>query len=382
MDELLESDILQNSFLSKLSDQHLKQILNGSEKKSYRKGQTVVRQGGVADSFFLVLSGNLQVLSSASGKKKQAIATLSKGDTLGESSLFSGKVRSATVVASEDVSMLRIPLDVVNATLQNKDERGDFYYSISQDYFARQNSMNAKLTESYDKLKELSFNFCTIVGYLAVYSYAIALYGSFGLRAVNVPVASFLFALFGSGYLMYIYHGMSDKKKNQYRFGFTGIGRAMFESVIVLVVMLAVALVVKFSYLTWVLNVNQVTLFSPDKNAVQLGVLPNPAIHFGAYAFLLLVTCVSGFCQQLLIIAGIQIPLRSIFSFKFSELVCVLLPSLIYYSMFSYYGVTFPAIGFFSGCVWCALFLRHKTILPVCLCQGLFFTLLFYSIGV
>ena len=55
---------------------------------------------------------------------------------------------------------------------------------------------------------------------------------------------------------------MSDKKKNQYRFGLTGIGRAMFESVIVLAVMLAVALVVKFGYLTWVLNVNQVTLFS------------------------------------------------------------------------------------------------------------------------
>jgi MFS family permease len=87
--------------------------------EEYSPGSTIVRQGESADDFFVVVSGQLDVLSSGeSGASTSRVNTLSDGDYFGEIGLLERIPRTATVRAQTDCTVYRIPgdafLDAVN----------------------------------------------------------------------------------------------------------------------------------------------------------------------------------------------------------------------------------------------------------------------------
>jgi len=73
---------------------------------AFRKGDTVCTAGDEGDSFYVVLSGELEVWGGK--QQRQVISHLGPGEFLGEMSLLTGAKRSATVTVSRSAKLLAL----------------------------------------------------------------------------------------------------------------------------------------------------------------------------------------------------------------------------------------------------------------------------------
>jgi cAMP-dependent protein kinase regulator len=69
------------------------------------KDQVVVREGDAGDTMFVIVTGTVRVMTRLKGKEIQ-LAVLGEGEFFGEGSLITGKPRTATIVACEEVELL------------------------------------------------------------------------------------------------------------------------------------------------------------------------------------------------------------------------------------------------------------------------------------
>jgi HlyB family type I secretion system ABC transporter len=81
-------------------------------------GDTIVREGDDADSFFVLVSGKARIVKKAEQGEEIALATLRPGDSFGEMGLLDHSTRTATVRASSDVSTLRLDKAVFEALVR------------------------------------------------------------------------------------------------------------------------------------------------------------------------------------------------------------------------------------------------------------------------
>ncbi len=71
------------------------------------RGQVLCKQGDLSDSFYIVVSGRLQVvIQDAFGKSRQ-VAEVSQGESVGEMGVCTGDPRSATIIASRDSELVQ-----------------------------------------------------------------------------------------------------------------------------------------------------------------------------------------------------------------------------------------------------------------------------------
>ena len=71
-------------------------------------GETLIEQGAVGDSAYLTISGRLRVYVAADGAAPRMVRELSRGEVIGEMSLYTGEPRSATVIAVRDSALVRL----------------------------------------------------------------------------------------------------------------------------------------------------------------------------------------------------------------------------------------------------------------------------------
>jgi hypothetical protein len=77
-------------------------------------GAVIVTEGDIADSFYIIVTGAVQVTQDG-----VALTTLRPGDCFGEMAYFSGSKRSASIVAIEDTSFVKIDSAVMEKSSTN-----------------------------------------------------------------------------------------------------------------------------------------------------------------------------------------------------------------------------------------------------------------------
>ncbi|MDQ6981154.1 MAG: cyclic nucleotide-binding domain-containing protein [Ghiorsea sp.] len=82
-----------------------------------RQNSTLFRKGDAADNIYLILDGELAVSNNNHGNLS-LLNHLHQGSLLGEGALLEGAVRNATVVATEDTSLLRITPEELKQAFQ------------------------------------------------------------------------------------------------------------------------------------------------------------------------------------------------------------------------------------------------------------------------
>jgi CRP/FNR family transcriptional regulator, cyclic AMP receptor protein len=86
-----------------VSKRRLRKIAHDAEVREFAPGETVVATGAPPDWFYVVLGGEAKVTG------KPEARSLGTGDYFGEMALIDGEPRSASVVATEDLHVMRLP---------------------------------------------------------------------------------------------------------------------------------------------------------------------------------------------------------------------------------------------------------------------------------
>lgn len=98
-------DVLPKLF-GEFDEEMLKDLESKMTWRSLRRGEILCYQGEPSDSFYIIISGRLQVLiKDATGGSRQ-VSEMSQGESVGEMGVFTGEPRSATIIASRDSELL------------------------------------------------------------------------------------------------------------------------------------------------------------------------------------------------------------------------------------------------------------------------------------
>ena len=106
------------SFLAGLGSKSLVKVVPALEPLSYSRGSTIVKQGDPADAFYIVRSGDVEVVMERQGKLAAPIASLGPKEGFGEMAILSDQPnRSFTIIATSDVELWRLPKEEFKALL-------------------------------------------------------------------------------------------------------------------------------------------------------------------------------------------------------------------------------------------------------------------------
>lgn len=101
-------------FFKGFTDGEIWELVRASNWQTYAPGAVIIREGDVDESFYIILSGVVNI-----EKSGQHLDTLQLGDCFGEMGFLSRTERTATVTAKTDVALIR-----VNASTLDRAEEG------------------------------------------------------------------------------------------------------------------------------------------------------------------------------------------------------------------------------------------------------------------
>ena len=97
----LKHDVLKGvPLFGRLTERELMRVMQITEVRSYKLGDTVIQEGELGDEFFIVLSGQVTVL-----KGDAVLSTLGRGEHFGEMAMIRNQPRSASVVAASEAEI-------------------------------------------------------------------------------------------------------------------------------------------------------------------------------------------------------------------------------------------------------------------------------------
>jgi serine/threonine protein kinase len=102
------------SFFTDFFDSELWEAIDAGEWQEFGPGQVIVHEGDIADSFYVIVKGSVQVM-----REGAALTMLKAGDCFGEMAYFSGAKRSADILATEDAIILKINSAMIEKASMN-----------------------------------------------------------------------------------------------------------------------------------------------------------------------------------------------------------------------------------------------------------------------
>lgn len=91
-----------------LSLPDLEKIAARTISRSYTKGQMILLEESLGETFFVISKGSVKVTRLSNDGREVILAMLGEGEFFGEMSLLDGEGRSANIVAIEDASVLTL----------------------------------------------------------------------------------------------------------------------------------------------------------------------------------------------------------------------------------------------------------------------------------
>lgn len=104
-------------FLSPLSQDERRSLVETVGVKDYAAGEVTFRQGDAGDSFYIIKKGSVDVIVEKAGGEGVVVATLGPGNFFGEMSLLTGAARTATIRVKEDAEFVVIDRESFRGTL-------------------------------------------------------------------------------------------------------------------------------------------------------------------------------------------------------------------------------------------------------------------------
>jgi anion transporter len=119
----------------------LAKIIADLREERYSQGTAICYEGDEASDFYIVKSGEVEVLVNRSGNQRELVAVNGPSEWFGERALFSDRPRSATIIARTDVELWRLTKEKFDGLIEENpwlilhftQELSDRLYSRNQD---------------------------------------------------------------------------------------------------------------------------------------------------------------------------------------------------------------------------------------------------------
>jgi len=122
-----------SALFASFQEQALEQVLTSTALRSYGEGDIIVTEGEEGSSLFLIVSGAVKVFTRGERGEHLPLAELGPGDFFGEVSLLTGKPRTATITAKEQVLAIELTkADVDRIAAEHPEVR-----SVLDDFYTR-----------------------------------------------------------------------------------------------------------------------------------------------------------------------------------------------------------------------------------------------------
>ena len=121
---MYEDVLAQVPLFSGLTQHELQLIAGTCKEREYPTGAALLRQGETGVGLFVILSGSVRVTQRRDDGSERELATLGRGDVLGEMALLDDLPRSATATALEPTRALVLPVWDFRAALREAPEIG------------------------------------------------------------------------------------------------------------------------------------------------------------------------------------------------------------------------------------------------------------------
>ncbi|MCI0413119.1 cyclic nucleotide-binding domain-containing protein [bacterium] len=99
---------IENKLLKDLSPDEFKQVVAKLNLRHFEEGAVVVKEGDPGDSLFVVVHGEVRVLTRTPLNKEVFLANLGEGEFFGEIALLTGKPRTATIITNTRSELLEL----------------------------------------------------------------------------------------------------------------------------------------------------------------------------------------------------------------------------------------------------------------------------------
>ncbi|WP_410612168.1 Crp/Fnr family transcriptional regulator [Amycolatopsis sp. lyj-109] len=98
-------------FWAELAPADRRKVAESATRRSYRRGQTVCREGDLASVVQVLLSGHVRIVHGTPDGREVVVGVRGAGDIIGELAAIDELPRSATVEALDDIDVLEVPGD-------------------------------------------------------------------------------------------------------------------------------------------------------------------------------------------------------------------------------------------------------------------------------
>jgi ABC-type bacteriocin/lantibiotic exporter with double-glycine peptidase domain/CRP-like cAMP-binding protein len=122
----------QGSLLDLLAADDRARLTESCDRVEFSFGQVVVRQGDAADSAYVLVEGRARVVRRKEDGQEVVLGSLRPGDVFGEIALLKHGQRTATVRASGDVVVLRLPRDRFERLIEERNEIGRWLGNLAR----------------------------------------------------------------------------------------------------------------------------------------------------------------------------------------------------------------------------------------------------------
>ncbi len=129
------------AFLEHLKVSELDQLIHAMDKRPFKRGETIIKQGDHGETFYILGSGSVLVYRKSGffGRNRQ-VATLKKEAFFGEMALIDDIERTATVIGEEDGDLYFLPREAFKKVLLNNPGIAELIKKTAQ-YRATQNKV-------------------------------------------------------------------------------------------------------------------------------------------------------------------------------------------------------------------------------------------------
>ena len=105
-------DLLANiPLFEKLNGEHLSEIAGKIKIRSYKRGETIIRQDDLGSMLYIIMKGHIKIMTLTPEGEELIIAMLSDNDFFGELSLIDGEPHSASAVAMDITQIMTLQRD-------------------------------------------------------------------------------------------------------------------------------------------------------------------------------------------------------------------------------------------------------------------------------